>query len=180
MQEDALFAYEWAPVGIVATRYRKIDHCNPAFARIFGYAPEDLWGQSLVMLYPSIREFADVGNFGLQAMTSNGRYNDERIMQRADGSQFWCQVHGASATPDDPYAHCVWSFIDISKNRPLVNLTRREREIAMFVVQGNSNKQIAQSLGISHRTVEAHRSRIAKKLGAETTAELVARLGGLH
>ena len=52
-------------------------------------------------------------------------------------------------------------------------LTVREREIADLVVAGNLTKQIAKLLGISTKTVEVHRSRITKKLGVESVAQLV-------
>ncbi|MNL58354.1 Tetrathionate response regulatory protein TtrR [compost metagenome] len=58
-------------------------------------------------------------------------------------------------------------------------LTQREREIAMLVVEGMTNKEIARRLDVSHRTVEAHRSRMMEKLGARNTAELISSLVGL-
>ena len=72
-----------------------------------------------------------------------------------------------------------WMFEDISRKRPLAgNLTLREREIAQHIVTGCTSKQIARLLDLSPRTVEAHRSRLMKKLGAATHGELVARLVG--
>jgi DNA-binding NarL/FixJ family response regulator len=59
-------------------------------------------------------------------------------------------------------------------------LTRREQEIMVLLVQGLSNKQIAQKLFISPKTVENHRSNILRKLDLHSTLELVryaARLG---
>jgi len=47
----------------------------------------------------------------------------------------------------------------------LENLTEREYEIAIRVANGESNKDIAQSLNISDRTVKAHISEIFRKLG---------------
>ncbi len=44
-------------------------------------------------------------------------------------------------------------------------LTPRERQVAGYVLNGSSNKVIAIDLGISLRTVEAHRSRIFQKFG---------------
>jgi two-component system, LuxR family, response regulator FixJ len=55
-------------------------------------------------------------------------------------------------------------------------LSRRELEVLKAIVRGNSNKTIARSLGISDRTVEAHRSSLKLKLCASSTADLV-RLG---
>lgn len=51
-------------------------------------------------------------------------------------------------------------------------LTDREKEIMHLVVQGHSSKQIAQRLGISHRTVEVHRTHIMLKMEAGSVAEL--------
>ena len=55
----------------------------------------------------------------------------------------------------------------------LSKLTEREKEVIVLVVQGLSNKEIATSLGISHRTVEIHRSHIMHKSGATSLLELV-------
>ena len=54
----------------------------------------------------------------------------------------------------------------------LNGLTSREMEIMSLVVAAHSNKEIAQHLGISHRTVEIHRARILKKTGATNLLEL--------
>ncbi len=46
----------------------------------------------------------------------------------------------------------------------LETLSDREKEIVVFVASGNTNKEIATSLGLSVKTVESHRSNVAKKL----------------
>lgn len=51
-------------------------------------------------------------------------------------------------------------------------LSPREREIMAFIAEGKSSKQIAQLLGISPRTVDAHRSHIREKLGLADGGEL--------
>lgn len=56
--------------------------------------------------------------------------------------------------------------------RPSVRLTSREREVAGYILQGRANKVIAIDLGISLRTVEAHRARIFHKLGVRHAVEL--------
>lgn len=53
-------------------------------------------------------------------------------------------------------------------------LTRREVEVVAGLVRGLTNKQIGIELGISHRTVEIHRSRLMRKLGVSTLAGLLA------
>jgi DNA-binding NarL/FixJ family response regulator len=52
-------------------------------------------------------------------------------------------------------------------------LTSRERQIYQLLAEGNSNKDIANRLGLSLHTVETHRWRIMEKLDLHSTAELV-------
>lgn len=55
-------------------------------------------------------------------------------------------------------------------------LTARERQIVEYVAAGRANKVIAIDLGISLRTVEAHRARIFVKLNARNAMQLACRL----
>ena len=52
-------------------------------------------------------------------------------------------------------------------------LTGRESQVLELIVAGRLNKQIADDLGISIKTVEAHRANIMDKLGARTMADLM-------
>ena len=51
-------------------------------------------------------------------------------------------------------------------------LTRRERDVAVLVAQGNSNRQIADALVMSERTVEWHTSNILSKLGFQSRSQI--------
>jgi len=53
------------------------------------------------------------------------------------------------------------------------NLTPREHEVMDMVTAGQSNKEIANALGVSAKTVEAHRARVMEKMQASSLAELV-------
>lgn len=175
--EDIGFLH--APIGLVVAEDRLIRRCNLRFAEMFGFAPPELEGQSLRMLYPSDEEFHRVGAVGLERMRGTGRYADERIMRRADGALFWCRVRGQSLTPEAPFARSIWSFADLSDQRPVAALSQREREVATQLAEGMTSKEIARRLGISHRTVEVHRARLIRKFDARNAAELVARLSGV-
>ena len=61
---------------------------------------------------------------------------------------------------------------DNTSNR-LASLTPREREVMQLVVAGKLNKQIADQLNISIKTVEAHRAKVMEKAGVNSLAELV-------
>jgi two-component system, LuxR family, response regulator FixJ len=63
----------------------------------------------------------------------------------------------------------------------LDTLTGREREVLEQLVAGESNKEAALRLGVSHRTVEFHRAHIMEKTGAKGLADLVRLwLAGTH
>ena len=51
-------------------------------------------------------------------------------------------------------------------------LTRREREVALLVAEGMSNREIAQRLVISQRTAESHIEHVLRKLGYASRAEI--------
>lgn len=176
---DLQEAFNLAPVGLCVSHHRVIQHCSQAFAAMFGYQPAELVGQSLEHLYPSLEEFEHIGRLGLRVMRESGRYSDDRIMRHRNGQLFWCHVSGRAFDRAEPFARAVWSFRDLSAERPVsASLTTREREIAQLLVAGRTSKQIARSLEISHRTVEAHRARLMKKLGVATPGEMIARLAG--
>jgi len=53
------------------------------------------------------------------------------------------------------------------------SLTPREKEVMEHIVQGLPNKSVAQLLGVSMRTVEAHRGRVMEKMSAPSLPDLV-------
>lgn len=53
------------------------------------------------------------------------------------------------------------------------SLTRREHSVMDLIVAGKTSKEIARSLGCSHRTVEVHRGHLMAKMLATTLADLV-------
>ena len=62
---------------------------------------------------------------------------------------------------------------DAEVARRFDQLTQREREVLDLIIAGKLNKQIADVLGISIKTVEVHRARVMEKMGAHSLAELV-------
>ena len=73
--------------------------------------------------------------------------------------------------------HAIEAFADhqVAQNRDalIARLTLRESQVLERIVAGRLNKQIADDLGISIKTVEAHRANIMEKLNANTVADLL-------
>jgi RNA polymerase sigma factor (sigma-70 family) len=55
----------------------------------------------------------------------------------------------------------------------VARLTPRERQVFDLVIRGNTNKQVANLLGATERTIKAHRHRVMEKLQVQSLAELV-------
>jgi two-component system, NarL family, nitrate/nitrite response regulator NarL len=58
------------------------------------------------------------------------------------------------------------------KKEPFAQLTIREREVLVLIAEGQSNKEIADKLGIGVRTIETHRERIMRRLNIHSVAGL--------
>ena len=56
---------------------------------------------------------------------------------------------------------------------PIDALTARQREVLQLVAEGHTSKDIAERLGLSFKTVEAHRAQIMERLGIHDVASLV-------
>jgi PAS domain S-box-containing protein len=179
--EGLRLVFELSPVGMCVTESRVITLCNPAFEAMFGYEPGELVEMPLAPLYPSHEEYVHIGTMAFEVMRSEAVFSDERIMKRRDHALFWCHVVGRAMDRGDPFTCAVWMFEDISRQRHVPGeLTTREREVARQLMAGGTSKEIARLLDISPRTVEMHRARLMKKLGASNHAQLVKRLLGAH
>eukprot|EP01132_Coremiostelium_polycephalum_P014751 gene14751-17882_t len=130
------------PVPMVYATHRIIRDCNFEFAETFGYERGELIDQSFSRLYPKITDF--------------------RVMRRRDGASFWCRVRGRSGNHADPFAEALYCFEPMNRtvagNASLIS--DRQKQVLTLVSQGKTNAQIAQEIGLSKRTIEAHRARI--------------------
>jgi DNA-binding CsgD family transcriptional regulator len=60
-----------------------------------------------------------------------------------------------------------------SSRPPVQHLTAREREIVQLLVEGQTNKEVAVALGVSLKTVDAHRANVMHKLDLHSVTDLV-------
>ncbi|NJK90289.1 MAG: hypothetical protein HC923_13490 [Myxococcales bacterium] len=65
------------------------------------------------------------------------------------------------------------SGMTTERERASVQITAREKEVLELMANGHSNQAIGERLSISVKTVEAHRARLFKKLGASNVADAV-------
>jgi len=180
-QIDYRLAFDLAPLGLALSRQRIMVDCNQALCEMFGTTRDQLVGQSFQILYPSADEYERTGARIEPLLGRNGTYADNRIMKRVGGrlkgETFWCHVTGRALSRDVPHAAGIWSFEDLSSRRAVkAELTPREREVAAFLMDGLTSKQIGRQLAISHRTVEIYRARLMRKYQAHSTPDLVHRL----
>ncbi|MGV8855759.1 MAG: LuxR C-terminal-related transcriptional regulator [Devosia sp.] len=162
------------PVPMVFATHRIIRDCNVEFAELFGFSRDDLVDQSFSRLYPKIADFVRTGQMWRSHLPGGQVYYDERIMLGAGERRFWCRVNGRSRNGADPFAEALYCFEPM--NRPVTQaaITGRQRQILTLVAQGKTNAVIAAEIGLSRRTVEAHRLRMMRTAGVRNTAALVA------
>ncbi len=101
------------------------------------------------------------------------------VIKRAEEAEILNAVHAASR--GDLYVHpamtrALLEARSVEHSPPRVtgvSLTRREVDILKMLARGNTNRQIAEALGLSVRTVEGHRANLMGKLGVSSRVELV-------
>jgi len=158
-------AFMVSPAAQLITGNRLMLDCNEAFLELFGY--------------PSQADYKTIGNRSRSWLrrSKSGSYADERFMQHKNGEVFWARSQGYTLTPDDPFKLMVWHFERLDRaHHATVDLTPREREVSMHIVNGLTCKEVARKLAISHRTVEVHRARLMKKMQAKNSADLVSKI----
>lgn len=168
------FALSEIPVPMVFATHRIIRDCNAEFADLFGVVREELIDGSFSRLYPRLADFVRTGLMWRSHLPGGQVYYDERIMEGAGGRRFWCRVNGRSRSSSDPFAEALYCFEPMNRPVTEATITGRQRQILTLVAQGKTSSAIAEELGLSRRTIEAHRLRLSRSIGVANTAELIA------
>lgn len=166
---------------------RKFIAGNKTICRMLGYDPEEIKDLKVIDIYP--REDYDyiIKQFEKQARGEIA-FTKNISIKRKDGSFFNVDIHSFSVSltgktylvnafreviirkTDSTQQHV--SYGDSYAGKPL---TASEMRIFELVANGMSNKEIANLLHRSVRTIEWHRNHIIRKLGVDSPAELVKR-----
>lgn len=170
-------AFQHAPDATLLLRDRVIKLANRRVEDVFGWAPYDLVGKPIRILYPGPTDYRVIGERARKAMQEEPIYRDERFMRRKDKQIVWMEGHGTTLDSADPEKLAIWSYRPIEHDRQLKSaLTPTEKRVAHYLVNGFTSKEIALALGCSPRTIEVHRANMIRKMGARNSLELIRRL----
>jgi len=97
-------------VGMMRLRDRTVVWKNRALASLFGYAPDELHGQTTRPLYLDEESFRQVGDAAYPAIAAGRRFRQQLRMRRKDGTPVWIDLSGASVSEHES----LWMMIDIS------------------------------------------------------------------
>lgn len=177
MRDYERLAFQHAPDATLILSERVILRASLRVEAVFGWAPNELEGQSIRLLYPGQTDYELIGERARRAMHSAAVYRDERFMRRKDGQVVWMEGHGTALDREDPQRLAVWAYRPLETGGVAVGpLTPTEKRIARYLVNGFTSKEIALAMGSSPRTVEVHRANMIRKMGVRNSFELVSRL----
>ena len=176
MRDYERLAFQHAPDATLILADRVILRASLRVEAVFGWAPTELEGQSIRVLYPGQTDYQLIGERARKAMLTTAVTRDERFMRRKDGQVVWMEGHGTALDREDPQRLAVWTYRPLETEGEASALTPTERRIARYLVNGFTSKEIALALGSSPRTVEVHRANMIRKMGVRNSFELVSRL----
>ena len=93
------------------------------------------------------------------------------IFMKSGDTEGWIDDLTAICNGERKIPEAVLQLVKEEVDSP--QLTRRERQILFAVVRGESNAKISDRLNISSSTVDGHRTKLMRKLGVHSTAELI-------
>lgn len=170
-------AFLHAPDATLILSDRVILRASLRVLDVFGWAPAEIEGQSIRLLYPGQSDYEVIGERARKALMEQPVYQDERFMRRKDGQVVWMEGCGAALDRSDPQRLAIWSYRPADRKAAQFGpLTSAEKRVARYLVNGFTSKEIALALECSHRTVEVHRANMIRKMQVRNSFELVRKL----
>ena len=179
-----------SPIAAVISNPRLPDNpiveCNDAFVALTGYGREQIIGYNCRFLAGENTEP------WLTEMLRNGIRRRQPVMveilnYKNDGTPFRNAVMVAPIfDAGGELEYFLGSQVEIAEDVARANearrevaharvaaLSRRQREVLLYIAAGKLNKQIAYELGLSERTVKMHRAAVFSALGVRTSADAI-------
>jgi len=123
LEYEALLAN--ASIGIAFTRDRRFFLCNPKFAAMFGYAPEELIGKPGEVVYASRDSYAALGQLAIPILSAGEQLDIEWELRRRDGSSFPCRLVAKAIDPANTQQGTVWIVEDITERKRTADVAAR-------------------------------------------------------
>ena len=144
--------------------------CTPQTAKLLGLAFGDFHGEG-DLLPPKVQEWLQ------KRSLSDIKSADSMIVLESDTGSFKLQFsYVGQVAPEEILLRLVEGDIE-NENLVLkrkLQLTQRESEVLMWIARGKSNRDIAEILTLSPRTVNKHLEQVYAKLGVENRAAAAA------
>jgi diguanylate cyclase (GGDEF)-like protein/PAS domain S-box-containing protein len=115
LEYEAVLANAW--IGIAFTRDRKFFLCNPKFAELFGWKPDELIGQPGEVVYPSTDSYEALGRIAVPVLSAGKQLDLDWEMRRKDGSTFLARMIAKAIGPSDARRGTVWIIDDVTEAR---------------------------------------------------------------
>jgi diguanylate cyclase (GGDEF)-like protein/PAS domain S-box-containing protein len=115
LEYEAVLANAW--IGIAFTRDRRFFLCNPKFAEMLGWKPEELIGQPGEVVYPSRESYEALGRIAVPVLSAGKQLDLDWEVRRKDGSTFLARIIAKSISEDDPRRGTVWIVDDVTAAR---------------------------------------------------------------
>ena len=167
MAENYKNLYNNALIPLYRTRLSdgKLVECNKKMVELLGYESKE----ECLREHYSAKNYADPEQRDklISLLNENGKV-DEFVLQthKVDGSLLWVKV---SAKLNSEGTHIDGAMQDVTASKIL---TEAELMVLRLVLQGKTNKDIAEELKRSVRTIEDHRSHIMHRMGVNNLVEL--------
>ena len=128
-----------AAVGMAFVRNRIISRCNRKFEELFGYAEGELFNNSTLILYPTLREYDEDGARVLTPLQRGETAISERMMRRKDGSLIWIRATGHRANTPGTGLDVIWIYEDVTERHQAEDaLLRAHNELEQRVEERTS------------------------------------------
>ena len=120
-----------APLGIVASRERRMTGHNDSFREMFGFVGEQGVGLPERTLYRCDEEYAAVDAAAAPLLAAAKPFQTELFMRRQDGSDIWVSLIGYVQNPDQPDEGTIWIIEDHSERRRAAESQKEELRHAL-------------------------------------------------
>jgi PAS domain S-box-containing protein len=123
---------------IVLDDQRKVVDCNPAFSRQFGYARQEVMGQSVALLHRDQESFEQFGRMIYPVIRDTSTWRGEWVLKRKDGSTFPVDsVTSAEKLADGSIIGFVAVIRDITEQKKAAEALRKSEENLRALVQSS-------------------------------------------